>query len=248
MHCEYWVDEFDPAPLPRPLGKGFSSYMLRTGQPLLLTKEFKHQMYERGEVQKSGTDSLSWLGVPLRTRSRTIGVLVVQDYKQEHAYNQRDLEFLSAVGDQLGLAIERKQIEIELKANEMQLTQAQQIANLGSWEWDVQANKVSWSELYRIYGLQPQEFDVTYEASLNYVHPDDRNFVESTIEQTLHDKMHPNLDYRIIRPDGTVRVLQANGRVTNDDTGSTVKMVGTVLDITERKRAEIEREVISEVI
>jgi PAS domain S-box-containing protein len=239
MHCEYWVDKFDPAPLPRPLGKGFSSYMLRTGQPLLLTKEFKEQMYERGEVQKSGTDSLSWLGVPLRTRSRTIGVLVVQDYKQELAYNQRDLEFLSAVGDQLGLAIERKRIELELKANEMQLTEAQQIANLGSWEWDVQANRVSWSdELYRIYGLQPQEFDVTYEATLTRVHPDDRKLVKNTIEQTLHDKVHPNLDYRIIRPDGTVRVLQANGRVTDDDTGRTIKIVGTVMDITERMQLE----------
>jgi PAS domain S-box-containing protein len=239
MHCEYWVDQFDPAPLPRPLGKGFSSYMLRTGQPLLLTKEFKEQMYERGEVQKSGTDSLSWLGVPLRTRSRTIGVLVVQDYNQELAYNQRDLEFLSAVGDQLGLAIERKRIELELKANEMQLIEAQQIANLGSWEWDVQANKVSWSdELYRIYGLQPQEVEVTYEGSLTWVHPDDRKLVKSTNEQTLHDKVHPNLVYRIIRQDGTVRVLQANGRVTDDDTGRIIKMVGTVLDITEQKRAD----------
>ena len=239
MHCEYWVDKFDPAPLPRPLGKGFSSYMLRTGQPLLLTKEFKEQMYERGEVQQSGTDSLSWLGVPLRTRSRNIGVLVVQDYKQEHAYDQRDLEFLSAVGDQLGLAIERKQIELELKANELQLTEAQQIANLGSWEWDVQANKVSWSdELYRIYGLQPEEFDGTYEATLTRVHPDDRKLVESTIEQTLHDKVHQNFDYRIIRPDGTVRVLQANGRVTADDSGRIIKMVGTVMDITERMQVE----------
>src|SRR5258706_573261 len=238
MHCAYWVDQFDPAPLPHPVGKGFSSYMLRTGRPLLLTKEFKEQMYEQGEVQKSGTDSLSWLGVPLRTRSRTIGVLVVQDYQQERAYNQRDLEFLSAVGDQLGLAVERKQIELELKANEMQLKEAQTIANLGSWEWDVQADKVTWSdELYLIYGLQP-ESAVTYEACLTLVHPDDRAFVQNTIEQTFHDKVHPCFDYRIIRPDGTVRALQANGRVTSDDTGRTIKIVGTILDITEQKRAD----------
>jgi len=239
MHYEYWVDKFDPVPSPRPVGKGFSSYMLSTGQPLLLTKEFKSQMYERGEVEKNGADSLSWLGVPLRTGSRTSGVLVVQDYEQEHAYSPRDVEFLASVGDQLGLAIERKQIELELKTNEMQLTEAQHIAKLGSWEWDVQAHKLSWSEeLYRIFGLQPKEFEVTYEAFLACVHPDDRDLMESAGEQALHDKVFPNSEYRIVRPDGTIRVLQSNARVTDDKTGCTIKVVGTALDITERKHVE----------
>ena len=239
MHYEYWVDEFDPVPSPRPVGKGFSSYMLSTGQPLLLTKEFKRQMYEGGEVEKNGADSLSWLGVPMRTSSRTIGVLVVQHYELEDAYSQRDVEFLAAVGDQLGLAIERKQIELELKTNEMQLTEAQHIAKLGSWEWDVLAHKLTWSEeLYRIFGLQPQEFDVTYEGFLACVHPDDQKLMESAGEQALHDKVFPNSDYRIIRPDGTVRLLQSKARVTTDDTGRTIKVVGTALDITERKQAE----------
>ena len=239
MHYEYWVDKFDAAPSPRPVGKGFSSYMLSTGQPLLLTKEFKSQMYEGGEVEKSGADSLSWLGVPLRTGSRTTGVLVVQHYEQEQAYSPRDVEFLASVGDQLGLAIERKQIELELKTNEMQLTEAQQIAKLGSWEWDVQAHKLSWSEeLYRIFGLQPQEFDVTYEAFLACVHPDDRELMQSAGEQALHDKGFPNSEYRIVRPDRTVRVLQSKARVTEDKTGRTIKVVGTALDITERKRAD----------
>src|SRR6266850_636184 len=239
MHYEYWVDKFDPVPSPRPVGKGFSSYMLSTGQPLLLTKEFKSQMYERGEVEKNGADSLSWLGVPLRTGSRTSGVLVVQDYEQEHAYSPRDVEFLASVGDQLGLAIERKQIELELKTNEMQLTEAQHIAKLGSWEWDVQAHKLSWSEeLYRIFGLQPKEFEVTYEAFLACVHPDDRDLMESAGEQALHDKMFPNSEYRIVRPDGTIRVLQSNAQVTDDKTGCTIKVVGTALDITERKQVE----------
>ena len=83
------------------------------------------------------------MGVPLRTSSRTIGVLVVQDYEQEHAYSQRDTAFLSSVGDQLGLAIERKRIDIELKTNEMQLTAAQQIAHIGNWEWDVVKKKLT---------------------------------------------------------------------------------------------------------
>src|SRR6266850_1236960 len=70
-----------------------------------------------------------------------------------------------------------------------QLTETQHNAYVGSWEWDVLANKASWSdELYRIFGVQPQEFGATYEAFLAYVHPDDRKLVESTIEHALHHK------------------------------------------------------------
>lgn len=145
IQYEYWVDEFDSVPSPHAVDKGLSSYMLRTGQPLLLKESFESQIDEGNGVELRGTDSPSWLGVPLRTSSRTIGVLVVQDYEQEHAYSQRDVDFLASVGNQLGLAIERKQIELELKANDLKLTEAQTIANLGSWEWDVEANKVSWS-------------------------------------------------------------------------------------------------------
>jgi PAS domain S-box-containing protein len=157
------------------------------------------------------------------------------------AFNQMATEVEQADSALKIEIVERKQIELELKANEMQLTDAQTIAKLGSWEWDVLTNKVSWSdELYRIFGLQPQEFDATYEGFLACVHPDDRKLVESAIEQAFQDKAFPNYDSRIIRPDGTVRVIQSNGRVTNDETGRTIKMVGTSLDITERKRIEEE--------
>src|SRR6266550_4162086 len=80
--------------------------------------------------------------------------------------------------------------EEQSQLSELQLTETQHIANVGSWEWDVQANKASWSdELYRIFGVQPQEFGATYEAYLAYIHPDDRKLVESTIEHDLHHKV-----------------------------------------------------------
>jgi two-component system, sensor histidine kinase and response regulator len=110
----FWIDKFDPVPQPQPVGKGLSrsAYVLRTGQPLLLTKELKAQMHARGELQLVGSDSPSWLGVPLRTPACTIGVLAVQHYEKENVYSQRDSEFLSSVGDQIALAIERKRAEI----------------------------------------------------------------------------------------------------------------------------------------
>jgi PAS domain S-box-containing protein len=115
MHFEFWADKFDPAPDPRPVGSGFSGHVLRTSQPILLTEAIKERMYGHGEVEKFGTDSASWLGVPLRTPSGTIGVLAVQHYEEAAVYTQRDLEFLSAVGDQIALAIERKRGERELE-------------------------------------------------------------------------------------------------------------------------------------
>ena len=239
MHFEFWVDKFDPIPLPRPASKGFSGYVLRTGQPLMLSEELKTELSKRGEVERTGTASASWLGVPLRTHSRTIGVLVVQHYEKKNAYSQQDREFLAAVGDQLGLAVERKQIELELKTNEMRLNEAQHIANLGNWEWDVLTNKVRWSnELYRIFGLQPQTPGSTFGKFLTYVHPDDRKVAERAIEQALHENVFPDCDYRIIRPDGTVRVVQCKGEVVVDETGRVTSLWGTLQDITERMQVE----------
>ncbi|HYJ04261.1 MAG TPA: response regulator [Chthoniobacterales bacterium] len=117
IHFEFWVDKLDSVPPPQPISSGFtrSSYVLRTGRPLLLSKELATELFEQGDLARSGSPSASWLGVPLRTPERTVGVLAVQHYEKEGAYTQDDLEFLSAVGDQIALAIERKRAEVELR-------------------------------------------------------------------------------------------------------------------------------------
>src|ERR1700686_4853154 len=117
VHFEFWVDKSDPIPPPQPVGKGHTrtSYVLRMGQPLLLTKELDARLFAQGAGAKTGSAAASWMGVPLRTPKRTIGVLAVQHYEKENAYSPRDLEFLSAVGDQIALAIERKGAEVELR-------------------------------------------------------------------------------------------------------------------------------------
>jgi two-component system, cell cycle sensor histidine kinase and response regulator CckA len=132
MHFPFWVDKLDPCPPPRPVGIGFSSYVLRTGKPILVDAELTEQMYQRGEIVKSGSTSASWLGVPLRTPTRTIGVLAVQHYEEENAYDERDQEFLTAVGNQIALAIERKRAEMSLRETENQLRQSQKMESIGT--------------------------------------------------------------------------------------------------------------------
>ena len=123
IHFPYWIDKFDPVPPPQPIGDGFTSHVLRTGQALSLTGEFKEQKYSEGTVKMSGTSSVSWLGVPLQTPSRTIGILAVQHYETEQVYTQHDIDFLSSVGGQIALAIERKRGEQALQeANQRAIT------------------------------------------------------------------------------------------------------------------------------
>jgi PAS domain S-box-containing protein len=103
-------------------------------------------------------------------------------------------------------------------------------------------NELSWSdEVYRIFGLKPREFGATYEAFLESVHPDDRDAVKKAVEESLADPHTPySIDHRVIRQDGSERIVHERGEITFDDTGKSVRMIGTVHDITELKRAEIE--------
>ena len=243
MHFEFWVDQVDPLPAPQPVGNGFSgsSYVLRTGKPLLLTKEVKTRMEEQGEVQLIGSDSPSWLGVPLRTPSRTIGVLAVQHYEEEGAYNQHDLEFLSSVGDQIALAIERKLAEEKLKRSEARLAEAQRVARLGSWEWNVTTKEVIWSdEEYRLFGLTPGECAVTYDLYLSCLHQDSREGAVEWVNAVIASKKSSRLDVRIVRPDGEERILQNWADVVLDEAGAVVRVVGTSQDITEQRQIEAE--------
>jgi PAS domain S-box-containing protein len=235
LHIPFFKDEFDPIPAPQKVGRGLTAFVLRSRRPMLLSPELIQELALKGEIELVGTLPAAWLGVPLRTSTEIIGVLAVQDYANKDAYGKQDLELLASIGDQLGLAVERKQIEFELKTNETRLTEAQHIANLGSWEWDVVTNNVRWSnELYLIFGLQADEHGVTFGKFLTHVHPDDRELTERAIKMALNDKVLPTYDYRIIRPDETVRTLQCRGQVGIDDTGRVTSMWGTVQDITER--------------
>jgi PAS domain S-box-containing protein len=241
MHFEFWVDKFDSVPPPQRVGKGLSrsSYVLRTGQPLLLTKELKARLHEQGELQLSGSDSPSWLGVPLRTPARTIGVLAVQHYEKEGAYDQHDLQFLSSVGDQIAMAIERKRAEEKLRRSESRMAEAQQVAHVGSWDWDLLANELVWSdEEYRLFGFAPGEFLANYNLFISRVHPDFRENTVKWIEALRTNKKPSRLDIQIVRANGEECTLQNWGDVVLNDRGDVVRVVGTSQDITEQRETE----------
>jgi PAS domain S-box-containing protein len=136
---------------------------------------------------------------------------------------------------------ERKIAEKALRQSEARLNEAQRLAQIGSWEWNVSERRVSWSnELYRIFGLEPQEFPITAESFLRCIHPEERETMRRKIEDMRRHAHAFQENYRIVRPDGTVRQVCAHGDVVRNSNSKVTKLMGTVQDITERKQAEDE--------
>jgi len=133
---------------------------------------------------------------------------------------------------------DRKLLLDQVRASQQQLAEAQSIAKVGSWGWDIAANVVTWSdELYRMYNLEPQEFEGSYEGFLSYIHPQDRPMVEATISGAFAGANAFEFDARIIKHGGDQGSVRGRGRVTRDDNGVPVRMGGTAHDITETVRA-----------
>lgn len=136
---------------------------------------------------------------------------------------------------------ERKRAEEAVRQSEARLAAAQRIARLGSWDWDIVTDELYWSdEVYRIFGVQPHEFSPTYQKFLGTVHPDDRAFVQESVNRALQEKAPYSIDHRILLPDGTEKFVHEDAAVTYNEAGNPVRMAGTVQDITERKRMERE--------
>ncbi len=123
--------------------------------------------------------------------------------------------------------------------SEKSLNQAQKIAHLGHWRWNLLDDTEIWSdEQYRIFGYQPDSIEPTYDLFLRALHPGDYEKVITAVKNTLEDSSPYNLDFRIIQPDGTERSVQAQGELLRDDHGKPLSMMGTVLDVTEQKKSE----------
>jgi PAS domain S-box-containing protein len=111
-----FVDKVDTTPLTTSsLGRSCSAYVLRTVKPLLLSQDVFDQLEKQGEVELIGSNSPSWVGIPLQTPSKVIGVLVLQHYEKENVYSEGDVRFLTSIGNQIAIAIDRKKAEEEIK-------------------------------------------------------------------------------------------------------------------------------------
>ncbi|NQV22492.1 MAG: PAS domain-containing protein, partial [Rhodospirillales bacterium] len=131
--------------------------------------------------------------------------------------------------------------EDRLSVSEERLLSAQQIAKLGNWEYDLSTDTIWWSEeVYRIFDLPKITTPLTYGIFKDQLHPDDRDGVVDRIQASLDSKTDFSIDHRIVRPDGSVRIVAEAANIVLDKTGRVTGLRGTVQDITDRKAAEEE--------
>jgi PAS domain S-box-containing protein len=126
----------------------------------------------------------------------------------------------------------------ELRRREEQLRESQRIAHIGSWEWDLETDRIEWSEeLFRIWGLNPSE-PFSYAAYVDRLRSDDRDRVQKLVTQAIDTRSSYVVEHRIVLPDGTERWILGRGNVVCDQHGTPVKVRGTVQDISERRTTE----------
>jgi PAS domain S-box-containing protein len=136
---------------------------------------------------------------------------------------------------------ERKRAEKDLRRSEARLAEAQRIANLGNIEWDTKTGRVWWSdETYRIYGFEPGKLSPTLETVADVFHPEDRHLLRAAIDNAFYEDKPHDFEHRIVRPDGEVRWIHRRAEIVRGEGEESLRLIGTVHDITERKAVERE--------
>ena len=194
-------------------------------------------------LARGNAPAASVLDCPIRISGKVVGVVRYQHFGPgERAWEPEEIRFAAEISDQMAqvlLNADRRRAEEALKKSQASLDRAQRMASLGNWELDCDTGDVVWSsEMYSIFGLAPQTHTPTHERFLKSVHPDDRQRVENAVRDILRTGAPYAVDFRVVRPDGSMRHVRERAELETDSTGSTLRMIGTLQDITEYKRLE----------
>ncbi|HET6224617.1 MAG TPA: ATP-binding protein [Dongiaceae bacterium] len=195
-----------------------------------------------GEARKlfEETQTYSMLSVPIMVDGRLWGSLGFDDCRSERVWNDVEIDLLKTATALIAGAIERAQGDQMLRDRENELIEAQRIAHVGSWELDFATDRVTWSdEGWRIFGLDPIARSAwTHDENLEHIHPEDRARV-AEVDAHARERGGPfDIEYRVVRPGGEVRIVRERAEPIYDAAGRPVRLLGTVHDITELKQTE----------
>ncbi|MFH1185179.1 MAG: HD domain-containing phosphohydrolase, partial [Chloroflexota bacterium] len=233
----YFVDQYDKTPPPRKPGRGLTEYVLRTGRSVLADRQTFAQMVQQGELELVGTDSVDWLGSPLKTGDAVFGVMAVQSYTESVRLGTAEQEMLDFVSTQVAGAISRKRAEAALAQSHELLGVTQRMAKVGGWELDLETQTLSWSEeVYRIHEVDPATRPSLGEA-INFYAPESRPIIASAVQAAIDSGTPWDLELQLITAQGRRIWARAQGAAERRG-DKTVRLYGAFQDITERKQAQ----------
>jgi two-component system cell cycle sensor histidine kinase/response regulator CckA len=231
----FFADEYDSAPAPQRVGRSCTAFVFRTGKARLIPQSEFDRLVEQNEVELVGSPSPSWLGVPLKTPTATIGVLVVQHYSNEHAYDERDLEFIDSVGGHIALAIERRRAEEALRQSESEFRLLFEHNPLPTWVFDsetlrfLQVNDAA----VRQYGYTADEFDAM--TILDIRLPEERAGFKEQMRTWL-DSAQVQASWKHVRKDGRALNVEITSHQV-EYAGRRVRLM-VAQDVSERQSLE----------
>jgi predicted ATPase/signal transduction histidine kinase len=240
------------------------NYVARTRSEVVLENaawegRFTNDTYIQNQKLKSV------LCIPIINSGRLIAILYLENNLTVGAFTPNRLEVLKLLSSQAAISLENallytnlaqanEQLEDysrtleqrvqertrELKLKEARLTEAQRLAHLGSWEFDIETQKVNWSdESFRIFGLHPEQSEPTFKEHQKLIHPADVDVWLKSVDLAIEIGKSYELELRIFRPDASIRYIFVKGEPTCNASGKVTKLLGTALDITDRKLAEL---------
>src|SRR3989441_430542 len=233
----YFVDEEDPTPEPKKLGRGLTEYVLRTGEPLLCTPEVFDSLVKQGEVELIGAPSLDWMGVPLKAANRVFGVLVVQSYTANVRYGEKDRDILTFVSQQLASAVEHKRHEEALRRSEARYRSLVQSAVYGIYRSSMEGRFLDVNPaLIAMLGYSSIEEVLSLDPKLDvFADPEEH---ARLINEFRRGARLENVEVRWKRKNGNAITVRLSGRaVTSPEVAEQVLEV-IAEDVTERRVLE----------
>jgi PAS domain S-box-containing protein len=218
------------------LPKSALQYVIRTRECVVLDDALVRNLYSEDEYVRQKR-ARSVLCLPIVKQTKLMGALYLENCLTPRAFTSDRIAVLELLSAQAAISLENAALYADLQRSETYLAQGQSISRTGSFGRNAFSGEMYWSaETYKIYELD-RSVKPTMEFVFQRVHPDDRELLRRTIDRSIHEKEDFTVDYRLQRPDGSVKYLHVLARAVQTSSGD-VEFVGTVTDVTERKQAE----------
>ncbi|MEG4142654.1 MULTISPECIES: PAS domain-containing protein [unclassified Microcoleus] len=227
-------------------GNPHVQFVLSQDQAVVSEDVFAEPLLENVRDLCSQIGLKSMISIRTSYQGKANGMICLHQYDSPRHWTQDERRLLKAVAAQMGIAraqanlLEQdKQQRLKLQQSEASLAAAQKIAHIGSWEFDLVTNKITWSEeVFRIFGLDSSATEPRSAQLLKMCHPDDRELFQQTVSLTISQGISYKREFRFLHPSAQIIYVEGRGEAVFSETGEVIKLLGTVMDISDRKQAE----------